>query len=546
MALKVTSLDQLDPALVEQLQAEFTQLLQEKFPEVEVIRGPNHDIVHFLAGGVSGGINQTEIQRVLDSRSLLAIETDPELADPDLVDHVLSNLLITRQIGDAAKGEITVVVEGATSVVLPANQLFNASGVEFAIDEPIVAKPPGSELLDPGDRLLEPRGDGTYEFTVPATAVALGEDGNIRRNTRLVPTPVFERFVTAFAANDFKGGKATEDNSSLLARKDEGIPAKVMQGRSNIVALIKAQPVFSNTKHFSIIGYGQAEMSRDRHWIFPVSGGGRIDIYARTDTLPKNVSVKKDCTLIEIQGSAQSVWQVSLTRDDAPGFYEVSQIRRPTDPADIAGFEVVSDVRGVDFDDDVYAPDIVTTAEGVYTRYQTAVIRFVDTETPTATLTVGDTAEYELGILAQPLLRELQNFANSGEHTNLMADTLIKGCIPCFLSINFEIVKSATETAPSLEPIRAAVADLVNKMNFPGEIAASQIADVVHDSLSGTMSVGPIDMHGSIRRIDGTRAVIRDQQVLRLPNSPSTLVTPRTTTFLLFPQDIGVSVRNRA
>jgi len=33
--------------------------------------------------------------------------------------------------------------------------------------------------------------------------------------------------------------------------------------------------------------------------------------------------------------------------------------------------------------------------------------------------------------------------------------------------------------------------------------------------------------------------------VLWLPNSPSTLVTRRTTTFILYPEDIGLNIVNR-
>lgn len=545
MALKVTSLDELDPDLVAQLQAEFSQLVQEKFPEVELMRGPIHDIIHFLAGGVAGAVKQTEVTRTLRSNSLLAIQTDPALSDADLVDRVLSNLLISRKVGAAATGEITIVVEGDTSVVISTQQVFTATGWEFTVNEAIVAKPPGSEVLESTDRVLTPRGDGSYEFTVPATASEIGEGGNIPRNTKLLPDPLISRFVTAYAALDFTGGITTEDNAGLLARVDEGIPAKVMQGRKNIVALIKDQAAFQNTKHYSIIGYGDVEMTRDQHGIFPVSGGGRIDIYARTGEIPLTTTLKKNAVLVQILGTANSIWQFAITRDDAPGFYKVSQIRRPVDPTDMAGFSVTSDVRSFDLADDVYAPDILTAEEAAYTRYQTAVIKFQDTETLTASLAVGAIQEYDVGILAQPLIRELQAFANSGDDTNLMADVLIKSAVPCFVTLNFDIIKNSNETSPTLDPIKQALVSLINNMDFPGVIYTSQIADVVHDFLSGSMALTAIDMHGHIRRVDGSVAIIRDPHALTIPESPSTLVTPHTTAFILYAENIGISVRTR-
>lgn len=545
MGLKVTSLDQLDPALVEQLQVEFTQLMQEKFPEVEIVRGPNHDIVHFLSGGVSAAINQTEMARLVASQSLLAIRANPELADDEIVDAVMSNLLISRKVGTAATGEITIVVEGSTSVIIPARMVFAAGSVNFTVNEAITAKPPGGEILSPTDRILEDRGDGTFEFSVPATAAEIGDTGNVRRNTRMVPAQPPARFVTAFAGTDFTGGVATEDNENLLARADEGIPAKVMQGRKNIVALLKDQDIFTNTKHYSIIGCGNPEMSRDQNWIWPTAGGGRVDIYARTATLPLTTTLKKLCTLVEKQTVNQSIWQFALGRDDSPGFYEVAQVRRTDDPSDIAGFDILQDTRGYDFSDDDFHPDIVNAEQATYTRYQTAVIQFLDTSTNVSEMEVGDQVEYTVGVAGQPLIRELQDFANSGDHTNLMGDVLIKGCVPCVLSINFTILKNADETTPDVDPIKTAIADRINNMDFPGVVYASQIADIAHNYLTGSMALDDVSMFGHIRRIDGEVSPIRDTQALAIPDAPSTLVTANTTTFILYPERISISVQNR-
>lgn len=544
MPLKVQSLDELDPADVEAAQAELSQLLQEKYPEVELARGVIHDIVCFLSGGISGGINQTEIRRVLDSRSLLAIQENPELSDPELVDHVLSNFLISRKTGTHARGDIAIVVEGDATVVIPAGALYTADGMDFRTDSPITARPPGSAVLGPNDRVLSPRGDGTYEFTVPATSEEPGEAANVRINSRFIPGPPPPRFVTAFSAIDFVGGTSTETNAQLINRLETGIPAKVTAGRLNIESLIRAQPIFADVKNISIVGYGDSEMTRDQHWIFPVSGGGRIDIYAQTDAIPQTVTVRKLARIIELRPTS-SIWQLSVQRDDAPGFYEVAAVRRPMDPTDVAGFQIVSDQRGSDLSDDRWVPDIVNSIESAYTRYQTAVVRFEDTLTAVAGLNVGDEAEYSVNLLSQPHLRELQEFLVSDGHRHLTSDILVKGAVPCFLSLNCDIVKDVTESAPNLSAIRVAVAAYVNRLGFPGALYASQVLDVIHDHLFGSQAVGSLDMHGLIRRPDGQTTVIRDQQVLRIPDSPSTLVTPRTVAMILYPEDIGLAVVNR-
>jgi len=545
MGLKVQSINELDPAVVRAAQLQLSQLIQEKYPEAELQRGVLHDIVAFLAGGISGGVNQTEVNRVLDSRSLLAIQTNPELADDELVDHILSNYLISRKTGTRAKGEVTIIVEGDGTVVIAANALYSANGLDFYTDEAITARPPGNVAVNTTDRILSDRGDGTYEFSVPITADIVGEAGNLRTGSKFVPEPVPPRFVSAFNSSDLVGGNSEETNTQLVARMESGIPAKIAAGRLNIKALLKAQPAFADTKNYSVIGYGDAEMERDQHWIFPVSGGGRIDIYSQTAPMPQTITIKKTAVLTKIN-STTTEWQFALGRDDAPGFYYVSGIRRPDDPLDIAGFPPTSDVRGWDLSTDTWVPDIESIHEATYTRYQTAIIRFTDTVTATSGLTVGDTAEYNVSVVTQPYIREIQEFLAGSDHRSLAADILVKAAVPCFLTLNFDVIKDVGESSPDTDDIIAGLVEWVNNLDFPSVLYASQLNDVIHNYLTGSQAVGALMMHGRISRVDGGDTVIRDTQILRIPTTPSLLVTPRTTIFVLYPDDVGINVVNRS
>ncbi len=355
--------------------------------------------------------------------------------------------------------------------------------------------------------------------------------------TPVSPSP---RFVTAFAATDFTGGTATELNDELLARLEQGIAAKVMQGRSNIVALIKSQEAFAETLHYSIIGFGNPEMSRDQHWIWPSGGGGRVDIYARTAALPQSVSVAKTATLVEKRADG-GIWQFPLVRTDAPGFYDVVKVLLPATTND-DGFLTTFDQRGFDLEADGFVPDIVNAAEAAYTAYQTAVIRFLDTVTPVTSLAIGATADYVAIVRAMPLIGELQDFCGAAGSRNLAGDVLVKAPVPCLLSINCEIQQAAGETAPDLDAIANDLADTVNNMPFPGQLNVSLVADVIHNYLTLRQAVGPIVLHGKIRRPDGTVIYVRDTAVLRIPEAASAGVTGRTTAIILYPEDVGIRV----
>jgi hypothetical protein len=91
-----------------------------------------------------------------------------------------------------------------------------------------------------------------------------------------VPVAVPTAFVTAFAANDFAGGRLTESNAELVDRLQEGIAAKALSNRVNMSAALRAEDAFSRVVATSIVGYGDAELVRAFHTVLPVAlGSGR-------------------------------------------------------------------------------------------------------------------------------------------------------------------------------------------------------------------------------------------------------------------------------
>jgi hypothetical protein len=374
--------------------------------------------------------------------------------------------------------------------------------------------------------------------------VDVGAEANVRPNTTFLPDPVPARFVTAFANGDFTGGTATESNAQLLTRMSEAVPAAVSGGRSNLTSLIKAQPVFGDTLHYNYAGFGDPEMQRDQRSIFPVSMGGCIDVYARTSAYPVTIAATVTCTLVNKTGT-YSTWIFSVPRTLAAGFYEVSRIRTISDTADTSGFKILTDSRGWDLTGTGWRPDIRNAQEATYTPWQTAMITFEDNLTPTADLTVYSQKEYAVEFLTMPLLTELQDFISDESVRPLAADVLVRAATPCLVSVNATLLRTADESAPDLSPIRAAIVNQINSLNFPGTLYSSQLIDTIHSFLSGNTVVGSIVMQGRILRPDGEVVIIRDQIALQIPNAPSVLVTPTTTAFYIDINDVGLTVKVR-
>jgi len=538
-ALQVTDLTTLDAELVEQTHSELNQLMQEAHPEVELTRGVVFDLLQYFSA-VFGAKNQTEIDRVTRSSSLLEISKDPSLATDSIVDRVFSNYLIERQTGTTASGSVTIKVSKDISTVIPQGTVFTANGVNFVTETAFVGRATGSILQQSTDRELVPQSDGTFAFTIEAVAVEEGSAGNVSKDTKMIPAVTPANYVDSFAATDFIDGFPTETNQELLTRQQEGVAAKVWSGRVNISALVKADD--ERVIALSTIGFGDAEMSRDRHWIWPSSGGGRTDTYVRTRERPQEITVTKTATLVD-KVETGGIWQFSVAKDEAPGFYEVRNIRLLGDVATTAGFEVQQDTRGVDLTGDDFKPDIEDVVEGVFSRYQTAIIQFLDTETAVLDLEIGATQEYEAGLLAMANVAHVQDeLANDRDIGPAAADNLVKACIPCFLSVNFDVRLATGQEEPDTEQIANDLASYVNTLGFQGQLHASALADVIHDTLSGNAAVGAIDMFGRILRPDLQEEYVRDDALLEIPSLDSVFVSGRTVGFILDPNDIGITV----
>lgn len=540
MPLEISKLDELDSATVDRMFDLFTQYMTEKHPDVELTRGVFHDLVLYFNAALNAAVREN-VERVLQSNSLLQINANPALAEPELVDQVLSNYNLARDGGKRAVGEATIVLNLPVVTSISNNITFSADGVEFQPTMTFIAVPPGSPASNDDEREMIPVGDGTYAVNILLQAVEIGVSGNIRRGTTLIPDFVPNNMRDAFASVDFVSGAEPSNNADYLAKLSQGLAAKTTGGRVSYAATIRNQAAFANIPHISVLGCGDPEQQRDQHGLFPISGGGRIDIYCQTHYAAQEKEHLLEAVYIG-EGTIGTRWQVVLTRDTAPGFYEVTRIVKPLDKTS-TGYEIVRDERGWDLSDIDHVPDIVNTAESAYTRYQTAVIQFEDTDTVSTGLVVNQSrAYYTVTTVSLPLIDDVQDFLSGRDVRNRATDVLVKAAVPCFTKINFTIRKESTTLAIDTDAIKLALVEEIQKIGFSGQLHSSIINGVAHRYLSGRQAVSAIDMFGRIRRPDGGVQYIRDNTMLRIPDDPGRMVTGRTTAFLVGPDDISISV----
>jgi hypothetical protein len=539
MAIEITSLKELAPEKIEAMFNTLSQLMQERHPEVELTRGVFHDLVLYFNGVLNAAI-QENVDRVRQSNSLLSISTNPALSEPELVDQVLSNYGLVRDQGRQASGTITIVLPLAAQTTVAVETRMTAGTAIFRPTATFIILPPGSVAALATERVMQPVGDGTYVATITVQAEEIGTGGNINKGTELVPDFQPVNVSKIYATVDFVNGRDVATNENYISKLAPALAAKTIGGRRSYVAAIRANAAFADIQHISIIGAGDVEQQRDQHGLFPISGGGKVDIYLQSYPYPQTQTQLLEATYVG-PGVTGGRWQIILDRDTFPALYEISRVAKPN-ALTTTGYKIVNEYRGVNFSELAFVPSIKYMHESAYTRYQTVMIQFEDTDTSIINLVANQSkAKYDVEAVCMPLIADVQDMFSARENRSRTTDVLVRAALPCFTKISFQIRKDANDPDPDIAAIQQAVSNKIGTIGFSGQLHASHISSVAQQLLSGKQGLGPIDMFGRIRRPDGKNVYVRDSAILQIPDDPGHLITGRTTAFMTRPEDVTIS-----
>jgi uncharacterized phage protein gp47/JayE len=550
MAIALKNLDELTPETVDTAYALMVQLVQEYNPSIDVKRGVISDLLIYLSAALAAA-NQDLVDQVRRSNSLLAISEDSTLADTDIVDRLASNYLAVRTPGSSASGNATIIINQFKNVTVPVGSIFTTDdGLTFTSDESYTARTDEDDVAAATDRLLYDMGDDTFSFNISITSTDIGSTYRLARNTHLTAAPIDNSIVTCYTSSDFTGGRDEETNQELSNRLASSASSKTLANRTSIDGLIRSLELSYYDEGFatSVLGYGDGEQQR-YHSIFPVALGGRADAYVRTQSSLLTTQLTKTATLVDLNDDDTGVWQFAFTRDEAPGFYEVTRITLLADIANdaVSSFELTSDTRSYDLSSGstaglAFLPDINRAVEAAYSRYQTAAIRFTDTETDTTSLVVGtSTATYGLVLSMIPGLAEIQDAVSDRSTRYPIGDCLVRAPVPCFISMTVNLGLRVSDTAPDEDDVKAAIVTAINTYGFNNRLPTSVLVNAIKLLLTGTVSVTSITLQGRVRRPDGVALNYASSNVLEITNDSTNMTTSRTVCFFVRSDDIVIS-----
>ena len=521
MATEVTSINELNEDEVKEQQEILTTFLQEKYPDAVVQYGVMHDLVNYL-NAIFSAKERKELNNWKSARSLLAIEENPDIADEDSVDNILSNFNVTRREGTSAYGDIQLELSEDNYAIIPADTVFTCNGLEFTTLESLTVYPSGSESAI-ADRILKPLDSGNFGCIIPVVASEIGSAGCLKKGTVLANTTI-NNLVVASAYNDFYGGTDTETNDSLLSRFRAGIATPCWGNRDNIKAILFNSGKLPALVDASIVGMGDTEMIRDQISLFPISTGGKVDIYIKTS--PYTITSTVDLTAVAYSKTGGYVnWSINVPANTLFGAWRVTSIRAVDASLEADSYEIieqtVSDTAG-----ELKPQDVAYTQNQIITVKFRTIESFPD-------ISVGDTKEFTVSLIGLPHIEVATKLCNDRSLKPVSSDVLVKAAVPCIVhaEIFIKYNKVSVLLDSTVDAIKKAVAAKINNKPFTSYLTTAELVSDIEPLLADNQKIASIQLTGIILGPTGDVYRIISSKQLELPDLPLNYVSPKTTAF---------------
>lgn len=470
------------------------------------------------------------------STSLVDISSDPAGADSTAVDRILANYGVTRSAGVAATGTVLITLNAAVPLTFPVGFGFSSGSSRFITPVAYAVRVSPDQVVSTTDVLLTPVGNGKYTFSLGVVASTAGAVG-VRRLTPLQPDTVIANAVSVVANSDFTNGVDPETNTQLISRFQTGIAPTSFADANSIEAILRKNTNTADIIAVSVVGYGAAEQLR-QHGLVHGSGGGRVDVWVKSSAVPNQVGVKKTAVALGVGANGQTTWQVSVSKSDAPGFYNLVGVST-VDGVTAINYQLVSDLRGYDTTGDEYIPDVTNTVEAAYTTYQTATFQFsTNTSAPP-----GTQQDFLIYLRSPTNLQTIADALTATSVRPIAGDVLVRGAVPCDVFVSVTLLATAGLTAPDTTAIARAAAQAVASTGFDGVLSSATISAAVVAAAPARTIVSHVSMSGVVRLADGTVRYLADADGLVIPNEPTNLLTRRTTCFYLDEANVNVTVQ---
>lgn len=474
----------------------------------DLLVNPEAAIEAVTAGQISEARKSSSLKRLKEAQDA------GEAIDQDDVNAILSNFNIKPHSGTSARGLVKVVVaDGTVAYSVPEGAVFSTSDKHsFLVDSQVVASVAGVSNPGVSPTTTLYKGAAGWFFLVPVTASDVGADGNISQGTSLTPESRVPSFVMAEAYKDFCGGSDVEPLGDIIKSIPSGLSIRGFVSKTAVEGMLRGE--FDDGEHpivaVSAVGYGNAAQRRDKHNLFGVGVGGRIDVYVRnfTDAFTKTETLAG----IKIEDGR---YFINVPEGKFPGACWIKSVSDPfsadnsEDVLSSLAFtaERTADVSGTWHDIDSSTP-YNTAVEAFNTVWQGFGILLDDVPEDIDGGGWSDTRNFKVTAYCMPLAKEIQDFVDRDDVRSVSTDVVVRCPIVCGVSVN--AVVSYDPKNPVYEATaKSKIRSYINNLGFVGRLTRSEIVQILKNLGAVSVEMPNQDMlFGELHDAAGKRHVL--------------------------------------
>lgn len=473
----------------------------------DLLVNPEAAIEAVTAGQIEEARKSSSLKRLKEAQ-----DAGDEIDQED-VSAILSNFNINPHSGTPAKGIVKVVVaDGTVAYSVPEGATFSTSdGRSFLADSQVVASVAGVENPGVVPTATLYQGAAGWFFLVPVTASDTGSAGNIQQGTALTPESRVPSFVMAEAYKDFGGGSDVEPLEAVIKSIPSGLSIRGFVNRTAVEGMLRSE--FDGGEHpvvaVSAVGYGNPAQRRDKHNIFGVGVGGRIDVYVRnfTDVFTSTMTISGK----KIQDGK---YLISVPPGKFPGACWIKSVSDPfstessEDVLSTLSFsaERTADVSGTwhDIDASVPAKAAVEAFNTVWQGFE-IVLDEVPADLEDAW---SDDRDFKVTAYCMPLAKEIQDFVDRDDVRSVSTDVVVRCPIICSVSVN-AVVSYDPKNPVDESTAKAKIRTYINGLGFVGRLTRSEIVQILKNLGAVSVEMPNQDMlFGELHDAAGERHVL--------------------------------------
>ena len=484
-----------------------------------------------------------QIEYVRSSTSLKSMKDAGdagEQVDVDDVNAVMSNFNIRSGTGTFADGIVKIdVIDGSQSYTVAEGTEFSTfDGLKFVATSTVTAVAVGSKIAVASNSVLY-KGAAGFFLLVPVRASAVGSAFNIIKGTGLRMNSSLYTFVSAEAYKTFNGGSDISDIQETIAKIPAGLSIRGFVNKRACEGMLRDE--FDGGSHpivaCSTVGYGNRAQRRDKHNLFGVGVGGRIDLYVRNFhdlyTISKQVTGTK--------GAVPGEYRLHLTAVDFPCGYWVKDVGCSESIAGSLEFSCRRTCSGVDrtwHDIDVRK----NPSEAFNSIWQ----EFDVTLTKVPTLQDGsepDTRGFNVTVFCLPQAKELQEYVDRDDVRSGATEVVVRCPVICNVSVNATVVYD-TGNPIDVGDAKSRIRKYINGLGFVNALTRSEIVHILKGCGAVSVDLSKKDMlYGTLYDAFGREYNLSgDSLQLDGLAADDAMVTPDTAVFAVEPENIQLTI----